>query len=369
ILAVGREEGFFRERVAFRTDFPNVDGLAVGSPVRLIGVKVGAVSAITLPVEIGKQEVDVVFVVDRRYRERIRVGTTATLKNLTYLSGEKYVELRPGDPSRPIIPEGGYIESPASEVEQLIAGSKNIATNIEEISNQFRKLLTYLSDGKSLLSRLIQDPDFGRDAFGHAQATLARVDTIVARVEKGEGLVGRLLTDDKYAQSALDRFAMLTERFERMAGRIEKGEGFAGQLLAEDSDLLRAQKDFVEFVAQARTLVQELHPGHGLVGRMLNDEGYAQTIMARVEEMTADLAAILDRIDKGEGTLGRLINEPQLYDQATDVIGGVSDSRFLRWVAHRVRNKQVKQQIRAWAKELASSEKAAVKTGSGGSKP
>ncbi len=38
ILTLWREQGFFGDRATYLTDFPNVDGLAVGAPVRLIGV-------------------------------------------------------------------------------------------------------------------------------------------------------------------------------------------------------------------------------------------------------------------------------------------------------------------------------------------
>ena len=45
--------------------------------------------------------------------------------------------------------------------------------------------------------------------------------------------------------------------------------------------------------------------------------------------------------------------------QYLPVVGGVSDSRFLMWVAKRVRNKEIKQKIKAYAEELEQAEQAA----------
>lgn len=358
ILAVGREQGFFRDRVTFVTDFPNVDGLTIGSSVRLIGVQVGVVTAIRLPDDISKQEVDVEFGVDRRYWDRIRAGTTATLKNLTYLSGEKYIEVRPGDPTRARIPEGGYIDSPQTEVERLLARSQNIAENIEEISVMLKDLLLALNRGESVLSQLITDPEFGQGAMGSATETLKRLNHIVTRLDEGRGMVGRLLSDDEYAESTLSRMTALLDRFEGMADRIDAGEGLLGQLMVEDSDLADAAREMREVLASARELIAGLEAGQGTVGRLLVDDEYGRTVTQRIDFLLADIASIVHKIETGEGTLGRLVNEPELYDEATDVMGGLSDSRFLKWVARRVRNKKIKRKIEEFADELERAQRA-----------
>lgn len=358
ILAVGREDGFFHDRVRFVTDFPNVDGLSRGGPVRLIGVQVGVVTAIRLPDDISKQEVDVEFAVDRRYWDRIREGTTASLKNLTYLSGEKYIELRPGDPAARRIDAGGYIESPLSEVERIIARSQNIAENIEEISAMLKELLASLNRGESVLSQLITDPEFGRDAMDNATETLGRLASIVERLDDGGGLVGRLLSDDRFAQATLDRVTSILDRFEAVADRVDAGQGLLGQLVAEESDLLDSAHEIHEVMVAAKELLGHLESGQGTMGRLLVDDEYGRTLTARMDVLLADTASILHKIDTGEGSLGRLINEPELYDEATDVMGGLSDSRFLKWVARRVRNKKIKRQLDDMAKELARAERA-----------
>ncbi len=358
ILTLGREQGFFRDRATYVTDFPNVDGLAVGAPVRLIGVQVGVVTRIKLPVDIDKQEVDVEFAVDRSYSHRIREGTTATLKNLTYLSGEKYVEVKPGNPAAPLIPEGGYIDSPRSEVEQIIAQGQTIATNVESISTQLNELLSYLNEGDSVLSRLVKDPSFGEDAVDEATRTLANLSSITGSIRNGEGLLGRLLMDEAYGEEMTRRMASVVERLDAVTAKVEAGEGFLGQLLLEDSELIRLQAEASSLVASLGEVAEQLRSGEGLAGKLLMDRAYGETMAARVDALVADLGDILRKIDEGQGTLGRMINEPELYDQATDVVGGLSDRRFLKWVARRVRNKEIKDKIEIYVEELEQAEKA-----------
>ncbi|MFQ5670906.1 MAG: MlaD family protein [Acidobacteriota bacterium] len=363
ILTVGREQGFFRDEVLFYTDFPNVDGLSVGAPVRLIGVQVGVVKRITLSGDAAKQDVEVVLAVDRAYRDRIRRGSTASLKSLTYLSGEKYVQLTPGDASRSVLEEGGYIESPRSDVEQFIAQSQTIAENIETISSQVSELLAHVNRGESILSQLLEDPNFGRQTLDDASQAISRINHIAERLENGEGIAGRLLGEDARAESILTDFSAVLTRIDRLTRRVEEGEGFLGQLAAPESDLLKAQDEFRDLVASLKGLVEGIKAGQGLAGRVLTDEEFGRRVTGRVETLTADLGEIVRKIDQGEGTLGRMINEPELYDQATDVIGGLSDRRFLKWVARRVRNKEVKARIEEYVQELEKAEKAAEKNG------
>lgn len=359
ILIIGREQGLFRDRALFITDFPNATGLSVGSPVRLIGVQVGIVKSISLPTAPGKNRVEVVLGIDHSARERIREGTTATLKILTYLSGEKYIELTPGPAQNPLIPEEGFIAAPRTEIEQLIAQSQTIAGNLEQVSAQFVEILGYLAQGDSVISRLIKDPEFGRQMVEEATQTIAHLNQVAARLERGEGLLGRLLADDEFGQSTFETLTTVLERVDRISARVEAGEGFLGQMLAEESDLKVLQDDLGELVVELRAVVGKVNSGEGLMGRLVVDEEYGLAMTARLDESLTHIASILDKIDSGEGSLGLLLNEPELYDQATEVVGGLSDSRFLKWVARRMRNKAIKQKIEEYAKEVEEAEKAA----------
>jgi len=359
ILTIGREQGLFRDRVYFTTDFPNVTGLSVGSPVLLIGVEVGIVKSISLPIETGKDRVDVVLGIDRSVRERIREGTTATLKIMAYLSGEKYVELTPGGAESPLIPENGFIEAPGNEIEQLIAQSQNIAGNVEAISAQFMEILGYLTQGDSVLSQLLKDPQFGRQLVAEATETVAHLNQVAARLERGDGLLGRLLADDEFGRSAFETITTVLQRVDRISAQVEAGEGLLGQMLAEDSDLKVLQDDLGELVVELRDVVGKIDSGDGLIARLVADEEYGRTMTARLDESLTHLASILDKVDRGEGSLGLLLNEPELYDKATEVVDGLSDSRFLKWVARRMRNKAIKKKIEEYASEVEEAEKAA----------
>ena len=130
-------------------------------------------------------------------------------------------------------------------------------------------------------------------------------------------------------------------------------------MLAEDSDLKVLQDDLGELVAELRDVVGKINSGEGLVGRLVVDEEYGRTMTARLDESLTHIASILDKIDRGEGSLGLLLNEPELYDEAAEVVGGLSDSTFLKWVARRMRNKAIKNKIEEYAREVEEAEKAA----------
>ena len=51
IFSLTGTKGFFWQRYALKTRFPNVAGLATGSPVRIAGVEVGTVTAVQLVAE------------------------------------------------------------------------------------------------------------------------------------------------------------------------------------------------------------------------------------------------------------------------------------------------------------------------------
>src|SRR5712671_2577668 len=96
-------KGFFWQRYYLKTRFTNVAGLNPGSPVRLAGVDVGDVKGVDLYGE----QVEVVFQVNKIYRDRITTTSVAKLGSVSLL-GEAAVDISPSAAGTPI-PEWGYV--------------------------------------------------------------------------------------------------------------------------------------------------------------------------------------------------------------------------------------------------------------------
>src|SRR4029077_4555136 len=103
IFALTGTRGFAWQRYTLKTRFPNVAGLAKGSPVRVAGVEVGSVTE----VDFAGTEVDVTFEVKKGLRERITDRSVATLGSVSLL-GESSVDITPA-PAGTVIPDYGYV--------------------------------------------------------------------------------------------------------------------------------------------------------------------------------------------------------------------------------------------------------------------
>src|SRR6267143_1420752 len=90
IFTLTGTKGFFWQRYPLKTRFPNVAGLAKGSPVRVAGVEVGSVTQ----VDFSGAEVDVTFEVKKDVRPRITDKSIATLGSISLL-GESSVDITP----------------------------------------------------------------------------------------------------------------------------------------------------------------------------------------------------------------------------------------------------------------------------------
>src|SRR5262245_36166689 len=131
IFSIGSQQRVWVAKVAYRLRVPDANGLQNGSPVRLAGVQVGAVTDINFPEDPNTSGIDVDLAIDHAHQHRIRQDTVANVRILTLLGGEKYVELVPGSPSQPVLPPGSYIEVPETfGMEQLGELSAGLADDL-----------------------------------------------------------------------------------------------------------------------------------------------------------------------------------------------------------------------------------------------
>jgi phospholipid/cholesterol/gamma-HCH transport system substrate-binding protein len=329
IMAVGGESRLFSRKASYRVVFPATDGLIVGSPVKMGGVQVGTVTHLKLPTDPGARGVEVSLGVERIYASRVRQGSEASQKFLQYLSGEKYIELTPGDPNQPAIPEGELL--PSAIGSRLFEQSEDIADNFNAITISLKSILEPLQKGEGLLGQVIQNPEFGREGMAKIEATLDDIKAITERMREGRGTVGRLLNDDALA-ARLDDLGASIKNLSTLMERLANGEGAVGSLTKKGGDAELGLADFRDSMASLKRVTARLESKEGLLGKVLYDDAYSNQLASQLQSAVADLAAIAKKINDGQGTLGALVNDRVLYDSAEDVIAGVNDSKFARWM-------------------------------------
>ena len=86
----------------------------------------------------------------------------------------------------------------------------------------------------------------------------------------------------------------------------------------------------------------KLETDDGLIGRLLNDTEFSEALAADLQTTLANAAEISTKVNRGEGTLGALINERTLHDGMEDVVTGVNDSKFARWLLRHYQKKGIK---------------------------
>jgi len=327
VMTISKEQRLFARKVTYWTRFDNTSGLAEGSPVRLVGVQIGTVAGIEFPEDIRETKIKVVFSVDRAYASRIREGTQALLKSLTYLSQDKYVELTPGDPDRPGLPANGFIEPGVSVWEETLQQSQGIADDVKEITASLRDFLIAINRGGGIMQEMIHNPEFGRQGVTNLEGSLASLRRTLEGVEKGKGLAGALLTDEAFARKQLENIDTTLGRARSIVERLDSQQGVVGALTAPDGKGAQAIEDLRAGAAALRKTAESLHEGKGLIGRLMHDEAYADSLLKKIDGAVGHADSILRKVDSGQGTVGGIVNDPVIYENLKDVVSGIEKSR------------------------------------------
>jgi len=339
VMAVGGDSGLWFKRYHYVVVFPDATGLLVGAPVRMAGVQVGTVTGVYLPTDVKDSGIEVQLGVDPVYADRMRSDSRAALRILQFLTNEKYVELVPGSPSSPALEDGAVI--PRLVEVGVVERGEAIADDLGEITISLKSILGSLERGEGLLGQALKDPEFGKTGLEDLGGALKNLSKLTDDLAAGKGTLGRLLHDDRLA-AKLDDLATTMEDFSVVVRAVANREGAIGKLLEEDGPAEQALVDLAEAAASLKQMSARLEGNQGLLGRLLNDPEYSAALAGDLESTLGNIAEITDKINRGEGSLGALISERTLYDGTQDIVVGVNDSKFARWLTRRYRKKGIR---------------------------
>lgn len=293
ILALSGQGGFWWQRYTLRATFPNAGGVVEGSPVRVAGVPVGAVTAIRF---VG-QEVEMDLEIHEDMQQRVRTTSRATIGSVSLL-GEGAVDITASTTGDPI-PELGYV--PTGDA---AAQFSDVTTRANKGITELTALIEDMRAGKGTVGRLMTDERLYTDL----QQLTAAAKKVTDGLAGGKGTLGQLLNNPETAkqlESSLKNLTAITDK-------INKGQGSLGQLM-NDPTLAR---NLASVTANLDSLTSKLDQGQGTMGKLINDDALYQ----RFNAVTTNLETLLTKLNQGQGTMGQLMNDKVLYENINKTV-------------------------------------------------
>jgi phospholipid/cholesterol/gamma-HCH transport system substrate-binding protein len=164
VMVAGRQ---WRMQPTFqaRAEFATIGGINVGDRVRIQGMDAGVVERIEPPVAPGGP-VTLWFRIDEKLRGLVRSDATAQI-TMQGVVGAKVVEIRPGLPDAPSLPELGRIATESSpELTDLLREATGTLKRVDAVAlaaerglGEVNAIATTIREGRGSLGRLVQDEE------------------------------------------------------------------------------------------------------------------------------------------------------------------------------------------------------------------
>ncbi len=245
----------FRQGNIIYTTYERVDGLSVGTPVTLRGIKIGSVQTLTLlPTDSVQVALNINFA-----ESGIPEGSVAYIRSVDLL-GTKGIEIERGSGTTLI----GHLDSIQGVYDKGLMGelaaqgtriSQNVNTSTESLSVVLDEVRMLMQQG-------------GRE---NVSQTLSNLNSTSAEVD---ALIRETNEDLKQSIASLKNTLQNVEN------------------LTSDE-----QENIKNMLANLEASSNEL-----------------ESISVNLNSITGDLAQIMRKINEGEGTLGLMVNDPKLYN-------------------------------------------------------
>ncbi|HLH66839.1 MAG TPA: MlaD family protein [Solirubrobacteraceae bacterium] len=256
----------------FSVEFDQAAELAPQAQVQISGVPVGRVVSVSLDRRTGLDRA--VIEIDSRYAPR-PADTRAILRAKTLL-GETYVQLSPGTPGGPMLPDGGTLPraqvAPTVQLDQILS-ALDPATR--------RAFETWMQQGGIALTG--RGEQFNA-AFADLYPFATDVDSVLAVLRRDAAQTSALL---RYGGQV---FAALGRSPEALRGLVKNGAATFAATAARDAQLADAVRALPSFLTQARLTVTRLDSFARLARPLVDELRPAAAQLTPVLEGTVRLA-------------------------------------------------------------------------------
>ena len=240
--------------------FTNAVNVAINSPVRIAGIKVGKVTDL----EAAGNNTTVTFTVDENGRP-IREDAAAQIRPRLFLEGNWFVDLDPGTPEEPEMPDNGVIPVGQTGTSVQIGDVLRNTLQLPQRAN-LQKLLSGLGAGLNAKPTAIEDLTFEPSVQG-----LSGGEALNLLYRKGERAArGTAIVNAAFLGENPNELGNLLRGLGRLTGTLNQRAGdvqgfvrnfatFTGALAAESENLSETIRELPPTLSIARTSLYNLN--------------------------------------------------------------------------------------------------------------
>jgi phospholipid/cholesterol/gamma-HCH transport system substrate-binding protein len=301
--------GLFTSKIKLKSYFDDANGLRVGAPVRLSGVDIGNVTAISVVSNQPLTPVEVTMKVVTKYDFNLRKDSVTLLSTAGVL-GETYLNIDSSHATLGPAQDGDVLRSQeVPDFSDMVRSGQSTLQNMDALLKRMDRIVGFVESGQGSVGKLIYDPSL----YNRVNSTVADFQKLVAEISNGQGSLGKLIGNDELYNKANGTI----DKVNKMIDDLNAGNGTAGKLLKDSSLYDNANKT----VANVKQLTDDINAGKGALGKMAKDEEFA----AKLQNTMNRLSDLTDRMDAGEGSVGKLLKDPSLYDNSNKLLTDMQD--------------------------------------------
>ena len=261
-LAVfGREHSYYAR-------FSNVEGLAIASPVKINGYKVGTVQGLEFEIAPDGTASTLVQVnIDRDYK--IPRGTRASIKAAIF--GGAQLDLQLGA-SQQILAEGDYLETSEGAADLFATLTNDLLPRVVQLIPKVDSIL-------SSAHHLLETPEL-KQSIRETYATLASARSSMQKLD------GIMATLQGYTHQEV------APMLGKVNGTLSRIDNFSRQL--DSIDVRQIMTNLETTTNELHTLSQQLNSKEGTIGKVINDEKLYEdlrSLLTRADSLVTDFKA------------------------------------------------------------------------------
>lgn len=260
-LFIAKAESLFEEKYILRATLTKSHGLEPGAPVLISGIPVGRVEAVGFTGE----AIEVRLKLLRRYQEKVRENSVASIGKSGLVMGQTQVEIAMGDPAKPMLSDGATIRASEpkdyaallGQVEPVLESVQRTLLRVEEISKDVQStvqtggrvlanveqattsLPTVMASVHKATSSLERSTAALPEVVGSVKKTLATVDGITADVKTVSRRLPELVGT---AQEAIENVRATTQTIRGVGKEVPQLMRAAHSTLEDINTITRGAK-------------------------------------------------------------------------------------------------------------------------------